>query len=154
MIRRAFLARGLALPAGLALGAFGPPARAAAEARPVHAPGGVALGGIDPVSYARPGGPVAGSPAHALMWRGAVWHFETAETLAAFEADPRAHAPRYGGHCALAMAAGRFEPGAPAVWTRHEGRLYLLRTPARQLAWQADAAAHVASADRHWKAHR
>ncbi len=156
MNRRAFAARALALPAAFRLGAAGLvlAGPAAADVPHVFAPGGNALGGVDPVSYGRRGAPKPGSPSHALMWRGAVWHFESAETLALFEADPKAYAPRYGGYCALAMAGGRTEPSSPAVWARHEGRIYLLRSAERRERWLGDVVAQVARADLHWTARR
>ena len=44
-----------------------------AETAPIYSENGIALGGTDPVAYFTQGQPVAGSPQHALMWRGATW---------------------------------------------------------------------------------
>ena len=91
-------------------------------------PPGVALMGFDAVAYfqqheARPG---AGNI--ALRWRGLIWHFATPENRAAFEANPRAFVPQFGGLCPEALARGERVAGDPRHWTILDGKLYLAGT--------------------------
>ena len=147
--RRSFAASGLALALGTVAG--GP---VAAGGPGVSAPGGVALGGYDPVSYFATSGPQRGSRRHALMWKGATWLFASAANLAAFEANPRAYAPQYGGHCALAMARGRMRPGDPEMWSMVGGKLYFSASAESRGRWERDTAGHIPAGDRNWKAVR
>jgi hypothetical protein len=144
--RRTLILQAAALPV-LAL------ARPARAAEPeVFAPGGMALGGTDPVGYFTRGGPVAGTAANALRWRGAMWYFATAESRAAFEMDPTAYAPRFGGYCAWAVAQGYLAPSLPEAWTIHEGRLYLNASLAVRRRWLRDIPGFVARAEANWPA--
>jgi hypothetical protein len=144
--RRALLAQAALLPA-LAL------ARAARAAEPlVFAPGGIALGGTDPVGYFAEGRPVAGSAAEALMWRGAVWHFASDRSRTAFEMNPKAYAPRFGGYCAWAMAQGFLSATVPEAWTIHEDRLYLCTSLEIRSRWQQDVSGFIARAEANWPA--
>lgn len=145
--RRAFLALVLVL------------ALVSAFLRPVHAetaeffaPEGVALAGFDPVAYFEEGRAVHGNGAFVLKWRGAMWHFASAEAMEAFEMNPGAYAPQYGGHCALAAAEGSVTPSDPEVFLIHEGRLYLIASGGGRAAFSQDLAGHIARADANWKA--
>lgn len=89
---------------------------------------GVALMGYDSVAYfhqneARPG---AGNI--ALRWRGLVWHFASPENRAAFEANPRAFVPQFGGLCPEALTRGETVPGDPRHWTIRDGKLYFAQS--------------------------
>ncbi|WP_201157607.1 YHS domain-containing (seleno)protein [Rhodobaculum claviforme] len=90
------------------------------------AEGGVAVGGHDPVAFFNDGTAVPGDPAIALRWRGVRWHFATPAHRAAFEANPKAFAPAFGGHCPVSVAEGAPRPGDPRHWIIHEQRLFLL----------------------------
>lgn len=142
--RRALLGFGVALPALLALG------RPAAAGLSVFARDGIALGGSDPVAYFTVGAPRAGDPALGLIWRGAVWHFVSPESRAAFEMNPRSYAPRFGGWCAYAMSGGRLEPSVPEAWTIYNGALYLKSSLAARARWERDIAGHIARAEAVW----
>ena len=128
-----------------------PPAGRAGESA-VAAPGGFAIGGYDAVAYFTEGAAVPGRPDHALRWRGAVWLFSGPETLMAFEMNPRAYAPRFGGSCAFALSEGRLAAGDPRVFAIEGGRLYLAHTAALMARWQAGPAARIAAAEAHWPA--
>jgi hypothetical protein len=86
--RRTFLSALGAAPVALALSS---PARAATPE--IYAEGGIAIDGTDPVSYFTDGRPVAGSPAHALEWRGATWRFASAEQPRPLRGRPRGLRP-------------------------------------------------------------
>ena len=122
------------------------------EQRPIAATEGVAIGGYDAVAYFTEGAAVPGRADHALRWRGAIWLFSRAETLLAFEMNPRAYAPRFGGYCAVALSEGRLETGDPRVFAIRDGRLYLAHSAALMARWQADPPARIAAAEAHWPA--
>jgi hypothetical protein len=140
--------RGLAaLLAGLAIA---PAARAATPE--IHAPDGVALGGHDPVAYTTLGRPTRGEARFEATWRGARWHFASAEHRDLFLAAPERHAPQYGGHCAWAIARGYLAPGDPRHWRIVEDRLFVNYDASVQRRWLRDIPGFIAAADRNWPA--
>jgi hypothetical protein len=139
----------LALPLAL-MPALVVPGGLRADEPPVAMAEGLALSGHDVVAYFKQGRAIEGRPEHALKWRGAVWRFASAETQMAFEMNPRAYAPRFGGYCALALSAGRLAPSDPGVFAIHEGRLYLAASPSALARWQADPTTHIAAARAEW----
>lgn len=126
--------------------------RVSAAPAAVFAKNGYAIHGIDPVSYFRKDGPVAGRDLYRLMWRKAIWRFENATHMAAFEAAPLAFAPRYGGYCAMSLTTGEWSPSAPDAWAIHEGSLYLVHSVAARDRWRQDADRFITLADAHWRA--
>jgi len=110
----------------------------------------LALDGHDPVAYFREGKPVKGNPAQALSWNGATWHFASAENKAAFEANPHAFAPQYGGYCAWAVSRGYTAKGDPTAWKVVGGKLYLNYDAKVQQRWAADIPGNIGKADRNW----
>lgn len=113
----------------------------------IYAVDGVALGGTDSVAYFNTGAPTAGATAHALMWMGATWHFATDADRLAFEMNPRAFAPQFGGYCAFAAAKGYLVPTDPAAFTIYEGRLYLNANLQARALWLEDPASYIAQAE-------
>jgi hypothetical protein len=113
--------------------------------------GGYALGGHDAVAYVTRGVAAPGDAAFALQWKGAVWLFESAAAMEAFEMNPSAYAPQYGGYCAFGMSEGRAVPGDPRVFTVIDGRLYLGTDADALRRWSEDVAANAARADRNWE---
>lgn len=128
-------------------------ARPAIAASPdIFAVEGVAIRGSDPVAYFTQQMPVAGSKNFALMWRGAYWHFASAENRAKFEMNPEAFAPQYGGYCAYAASKGAIATTVPEAWTIYEGKLYLNYSVAVRGIWSQDIPANIALADANWPA--
>ncbi len=120
-------------------------------AAPVFATDGVAIRGIDPVAYFTEARPVAGDPAHAHAWRGAVWHFASAENRDRFAAEPDRYAPQYGGFCAWAVAArGKLYSTQPDNWSIVDGRLYLNFNDDIQARWETDIPGFIMAGDRRW----
>lgn len=118
---------------------------------PVFATDGVAIRGTDPVAYFTERRPVAGDPAHAHDWRGAVWHFASAENRDRFAADPERYAPQYGGFCAWAVAEkGKLYSTLPGNWSIVDGKLYLNFNDEIQARWETDIAGFIMDADRRW----
>lgn len=106
--------------------------------RRIFAPGGIALAGRDPVSYFTAAHPVKGKTQYALKWKGAIWLFASHENLLAFEADPRAYAPQFGGWCSRAMeSGGRKVASDPEIFAIQDGRLYLFRSADELTVWAA-----------------
>jgi hypothetical protein len=147
MNRRHLLATLAAAPAGLLLA--GP---ALAERPAIFAPGGIAIGGADPVAYFTEGRYVPGRPEHALLWRGAIWHFHREETLAEFERNPNAYSPQFGGYCAYAMSHGIISQGDPHIFLVDRGALYLCNSSVAMVRFRSDLPAHLAAALANWPA--
>jgi YHS domain-containing protein len=110
----------------------------------------LALDGYDAVAYFKGGRPVKGSKEHAATWNGATWHFASAENKAAFEANPQAFAPQYGGYCAWAVSEGYTAKGDPNHWRLVDGKLYLNYNASVQRNWEKDIPGRVAKGDRNW----
>ena len=145
--RRSLLAALGAAPLALAL-----PRPARAQVPAIYSEGGIAIDGTDPVAYFTEGRPVPGSPAHELVWMGATWRFSSAATRAAFEADPYAYAPQYGGWCAWAVAEGYTASTVPEAWSIVDGRLYLNFSRGVQRRWERDIPGNIARGDANWPA--
>lgn len=119
-------------------------------AEPVFTEDGLAIRGYDPVAYFTEGAPQKGDPAHSYEWKGATWHFASAENRDAFAANPEKYAPKYGGYCAYAVAKGKAVPADPDVWTIVEGELYLNLSPNVRKVWQEDMGANITAANNNW----
>ncbi|MFO6447193.1 YHS domain-containing (seleno)protein [Erythrobacter sp. NE805] len=113
--------------------------------------GTIAVSGYDPVSYFRgTGRPVRGSGKHKIVWKGAEWHFASAENAAAFKANPAAFAPQYGGHCAWAIAQGYLAPGDPTAYDIVDGKLYLNYDQSIRTKWRRNIAGFIAKGGPNW----
>ncbi len=143
--RRSLLRAAAAAPLVLASG------RAALAASPeVFAFDGLAIRGADPVAYFRQSALVFGQPDMALMWHGAEWRFASADAREAFEMDPLAYAPQFGGYCAYAMSLGAIATTVPEAWTIHQGRLYLNFSLDVRTRWAEDKDGNIARANGYW----
>ena len=131
----------------MALGAL----PAAADMPRVYATQGVAISGYDVVIYFTEKRARKGSPEHAIKWRGAMWYFVGPDTMQAFEMNPKAYAPQYGGYCAYAMADGNVAASSPEVFSVIEGKLYLNEDSALRDRWLRDASQHISVANEHWQ---
>ena len=113
----------LALAALTPVGALMAPSVMAATPE-TFADDGLAIRGIDPVAYFAGNGPVAGSPDHQLMWKGAIWQF--------------------------ASAPGYTASPDPESWTLHAGKLYLNYSISVRAQWRPEIAENIALADANW----
>jgi len=109
-----------------------------------------AIRGTDPVAYFTEGKPVEGSRRFTHEWRGATWHFASAENRDAFEANPERYAPQYGGYCAWAVSRGYTASTDPKAWRIVDGRLYLNYSKSVQRRWEEDVPGNIAKADGNW----
>jgi hypothetical protein len=139
--RRALLTTLMVLVAGVA---------AAGDRKRVFAPGGVAINGYDPVAYFVEGRPVQGRKDLSVKWLGVMWRFASEANRQAFEMDPRAYAPQYGGYCAYGLSHGAIVSTVPEAWRIHEGKLYLSSSAEALREWAADIAGNVRRADANW----
>ena len=110
----------------------------------------VGASGYDVVAYFEENKPVEGSDAHEAEWMGATWRFASAENKAAFEQDPEAYAPQYGGYCAWAVSQGYTASTAPEAWSIVGGKLYLNYSKGVQQRWEQDIPGNIAKADGNW----
>lgn len=111
---------------------------------------GTALGGYDAVAYHTQGSAVRGDESITLSYEGATWRFASEANRAAFEADPDAYAPQYGGHCAWATAQGYLAQGDPNVWRIIDGRLFLNANQSINRRWLRDLEGFIPQADANW----
>lgn len=123
---------------------------AAKDLRRAH--GAWALAGYDAVSYFSDGAARPGLPDQALKWRGQIWHFASTANRAAFEANPAAYQPQFSGYCVVSISEGAPVPGDPTVFVLHQGRLYLMESPARRADFARNPEAVIARAVEQWPA--
>lgn len=146
----AIVAAGAAGAAGVLTNGFGLLPKEYAT-KPVFSEEGLAIRGYDPVAYFTEGKPVPGSDAFSTTWNGVTWRFASAANRDAFQADPEAYAPQYGGFCAWAVAAkGKLYSTQPSNWSIVEGKLYLNYNDDIQTKWEADIPGFIAEGDRRW----
>jgi hypothetical protein len=112
---------------------------------------GQAVKGYDVVAYFTDSKPMKGSPKFAVLWRGAVWQFASAEHCAAFRRMPGKYAPQYGGYCAFAASQRRIVDIDPRRWKTAHGKLYLNANILAQTLWLIDPAGHIEKADTFWR---
>ena len=116
----------------------------------VYADRGGAIRGYDPVAYFTDGRPVKGSPQFTHQWRGATWHFASAENRDRFAAAPEKFAPQYGGYCAYGVAQGYAVSIDPAAWSIVDGKLYLNYSRSVREDWNKDIPGYIRKANANW----
>ena len=113
--------------------------------------GNLAAGGYDPVAYFTMDKAITGKRAFTLKWKGANWRFVSQQHLDMFKADPEKYAPRYGGHCAWAVAEkDMLYRGSPQHWDIVDGKLYLNHNGTINERWRKNPEGHVQKANEHW----
>jgi YHS domain-containing protein len=138
--------------AAVALGLAAISAPAAAKLAPFYTGtfSNVAVSGYDPVAYFTAGKPVKGDARYTLSYRGADFHFASAENLARFKANPAAFAPQYGGYCAWAVSQGYTASGDPTVWKIVDGKLYLNYNREIGERWSKNISGFISSGNANW----
>lgn len=111
---------------------------------------GVAIQGYDSHAYWSLGAPQEGVETHVVVWKGAPWHFATAEDAALFAGNPDSYAPRFGGFCTRAMSLRKVVDGDPEVWRIFEGALYLFAKPVGGRYFDKGQVEMIAKAQAHW----
>ncbi len=113
---------------------------------------GAVIGGYDVVAYFREGQAVQGRPEFKLMWKGATWHFSSAENREHFEMNPKAYAPQFGGYCAYAVSRGYTATVQPEAWKIVDGKLYLNHSLSVRRLWERDVPGNITKATANWPA--
>ncbi len=110
----------------------------------------VGLRGYDPVAYFNEGVPTQGENGHVAIYDDVVYLFSSDANKVAFEADPTAFLPQYGGYCAMGVALGKKIPIDPEAWKIVDGKLYL--NVSKQVAkhWSKDIPGNITKADNNW----
>ena len=111
---------------------------------------GLALQWYDPVAYFIVGEATPGNWTITSSYNDATYRFASEEHKAAFDADPEAYLPQYGGYCAWAVAQGKTAKGDARRWAVVDGKLYLNYNKGIQKKWDKDRAGFIASADQNW----
>ncbi|MEM8590920.1 MAG: YHS domain-containing (seleno)protein [Pseudomonadota bacterium] len=111
---------------------------------------GLALQGYDPVAYFTEGKPTEGNWKITAIYNDATYRFSSEEHKAAFEADPEAYLPQYGGFCAFGAAMGYKFDGDPEHWKVVDGELFLNISADIQERWVQDIPGFIEKADANW----
>ncbi|WP_136444164.1 YHS domain-containing (seleno)protein [Pacificoceanicola onchidii] len=111
---------------------------------------GLALQGYDPVAYFTEGQATKGNYTITATHEEATYWFSSEEHKAAFEANPDAYAPEYGGYCAFGAAMGFKFDGDPHHWKIVDGELYLNLSKDIQERWSENIPGFIEQADANW----
>lgn len=111
---------------------------------------GLAVGGYDVVAYFTDSKPVKGSSEFSTNWKGAEWHFASAEHRDTFLKDPDHYAPQYAGYCAYGVSEGHKAPIDPTAWSIVDGKLYLNYNKEVQGLFTKDLKTRIQTADKKW----
>ena len=111
---------------------------------------GIAIHGYDAVAYFKEGKPRVGSANFTVTYEGARYQFSSAANLKAFQANPAAYAPGFGGFCAMGVALEKKLDGDPKVWKIVDGKLYLNVNKDVAVAWQRDIPGNLIKANENW----
>jgi hypothetical protein len=113
-------------------------------------PAKVAIKGYDPVAYFTEGRPMHGAPEFSHSWNDAQWLFVSSEQRDMFAADPERYAPKFGGHCSMALTRGEIRTINPAAWAIVDGRLYLSSTVSGINTFRQDNQKNIEKAEQNW----
>ncbi|HZR84947.1 MAG TPA: YHS domain-containing (seleno)protein [Candidatus Binatia bacterium] len=111
---------------------------------------GVALQGYDPVGFFRESRPVKGDRRFSSAYRGAIYWFANAETLAEFQRNPEKYEPQFGGFCGYAASIDTISPIDVHYFQILDGRLVLQHNEKAWKLWNEDVAGNLRKADANW----
>lgn len=117
---------------------------------PVFSTRNGAIDGFDAVAYFTGGKATRGKSEIQLIWKGAIWHFASAENRQKFEQMPEKYAPQYGGWCAYGWSQGYPAKIEGEAWSIVEGKLYLNYDLPIRKKWLKKQAAFIEAADANW----
>ena len=112
---------------------------------------GLALQGYDPVAYFTESAPTKGNWKITTSYNEATYRFSSEENKIAFEKNPEAYLPEYGGYCAFGAAMGFKFDGDPTVWKIVDGELFLNISSDIQTRWEGDIPGFIEQADNNWE---
>jgi hypothetical protein len=127
------------------------PQRLSAEPAVIVNPAtGLAISGFDPVAYFTDKKADLGRPDLELRSEGVVWRFRNPGNREAFQREPGAYSPRFGGYDPFELAHGRPVAGHPLFWAITGERLYLFYSAENRAAFVADPGSALAQAQSKW----
>ena len=121
-----------------------------AQQSAVFSTNGKAIKGYDPVAFFKESKAMKGSDSLHYQWNNATWLFASKDNMQAFESNPEAYAPQYGGYCAYGTAEGHKAPTETETWTIANGKLYFNYNKKVKEYWMKDQAALIEKADVQW----
>jgi YHS domain-containing protein len=110
----------------------------------------VMLKGHDVVSYFTNNKHALGSAQFASVYEGVNFYFANAEHKTLFDKEPTKYIPQYGGYCADGIVYGIPWGGDADTWILREGKLYIFGGQGSKDAFELDAPANFALADKYW----
>ena len=110
----------------------------------------VMLKGYDVVSYFTNNKHALGSAQFASVYEGVNFYFANAEHKTLFDKEPTKYIPQYGGYCADGIVYGIPWGGDADTWILREGKLYIFGGQGSKDAFELDAPANFALADKYW----
>ncbi|MEM9016124.1 MAG: YHS domain-containing (seleno)protein [Verrucomicrobiota bacterium] len=112
---------------------------------------GVALEGHDPVAFFTKGMPVKGDSGITAEYHGATYQFSSEENRTAFQNDPTAYAPQFGGYCAFGVTKGKLLPVEIDTWQVTDGKLYLNLNQDVKETFNKNFEKNIEKADKEWE---
>jgi YHS domain-containing protein len=103
---------------------------------------GLALFGYDVVAYHTDAKPIEGRADYIVLHQNLVWRFASAANRDAFQADPEAFIPAFGGHDARSVGEGRMTMGDPGFFLISKGALVLFRSEENRQHFAAEPEAY------------
>lgn len=107
--------------------------------------------GVDVVAMTADSRLLNGAASHGASHDGVEYYFATADAKAAFEADPAAYLPQFGGFCALGIAVNKKLDGNPRFADVRDGKLYVFVNQTIFNKYKEDPAGTIATAEENWK---
>ncbi|MEM7669738.1 MAG: YHS domain-containing (seleno)protein [Pseudomonadota bacterium] len=108
------------------------------------------LHGVDPVAFLDAGKPVEGNAKATAVHDGVAYYFDSAESKAAFEANPDAYLPQNGGFCTYGVSVGKKFDGDPEYAAVVDGKLYVFLNEEIFGLFQKDRAGTITKASKKW----
>jgi hypothetical protein len=103
---------------------------------------GLALFGYDVVAYHTDAKSVEGRASHIAVHQNLIWRFVSEANRDAFQADPEAYLPVFGGHDARSVGEGRMTMGDPSFFLISKGSLLLFRSEENRNYFAAETGAY------------
>ncbi|WP_294613849.1 YHS domain-containing (seleno)protein [uncultured Roseovarius sp.] len=107
--------------------------------------------GVDPVSMFGVSSPSQGEAVYTSTHDGIDYYFASAEAKQAFDENPAAYLPQFGGFCAFGVFVGKKLDGDARYADIVEGKLYLFVNAAILEKYREDPEAVIAGAYAKWR---
>ena len=111
----------------------------------------VALSGYDVVSYFTKGRAEKGRAEHAYVFKGAEYHFSSAEQMQMFIKAPAKYLPQYDGYCAYGVTFGQKLVASPEAWKIVDGKLYFNLNEEFLADWSKNTGESIRKGDEQWE---